>query len=60
MQPLKKKKRNTTVVLEDTISKTLTAVAEELISWTPNHTKFINERTLDNYIISCIKRHVLD
>jgi len=56
----KKKKADTTVAPEDNISKTLTPFTEALISFTQNHTECIIDKTLDNYIISCIKHQALD
>jgi len=55
-----KKKADTTVAPEDNISKTLTPFTEALISFTQNHTECIIDKTLDNYIISCIKHQALD
>jgi hypothetical protein len=49
-----KKKADTTVALEDTLSKSLTPVTETFISFTQNHTECLNYKTLDDYIINCI------
>ena len=50
----------TAVALEDAIWKTLASVTEALISFTHDHNESTIDKTLDNYIITCIKCQALD